>query len=269
MAILDNNGLTGLLGELVIRRFKAGKKIVQTSPRQYKQTKNTKEASKLFGYGSSLASEIRHQLASVTNKFHDPGMVNRFSSPVRAVLTHCYDKQAKVYTFEEGSFSRLAGFEFNVKSPLINFLWVKPVLVLDARTLKITIPEFKIPSQFTFPGRTNTCKVTISVSQINLNQGLTKQPFYYTFEIDSYTEDYPTRDILFEVDNECLCVAGIGLTYYTRTDGVTASYNSKSFNPANIIAAIITPGVYIEPIELPVSNRTYAKEWTDDHRLKL
>jgi hypothetical protein len=269
MAILNGKDLTGLVGTLVVRRGKGGKKIVQTKAGQYKQNKASVITSKVFGLGSSLACEIRNQLSSVTKLLHDPGMVNRFNRPIKEVLKHCYNKADNTFTYQQDSFSRIADFEFNIKSPLINFLWVKPEMTLEDNILKITIPEFTTGSQFIFPSRTNTCQVTISVTQINLNQALTKYQLYSTFEINADQEHYPAREIIFDVANECLCIAGIGLAYFDRRDDIRDSYNSKLFSPANVIGAQIVPGVYIEPPAPVKSHRGYSKVWADEYKLKL
>jgi hypothetical protein len=269
MAILKGKDLSGLLGSLIIREGKNGTKIVQTKAQQYTQNKESKRTSKVFGQGSSLACEIRHQLASVTKLLNDSGMVNRFNTPIQEVLRHCCDNAEQAFTFQPDSFSRLADFEFNIKSPLINFLWVKPEMTLEDNMLKLIIPRFAIGSQFIFPRQTNTCQVTISVTQINLNQGLTKGVLTSTFEINTDQLSYPEREINFEVANECLCICGIGLAYYNRVGDTKTPYNSKMFSPGNIIAALITPGVYIEPPAPVKSHIGYTPVWTYASKLKL
>jgi len=269
MAIMKGNDIIGLVGPIVIKHGKNGKKVVQTRPRQYTQHKESKRTSKMFGFGSSVACLIRRQLSSTIGSMHDSGMVNRFNTPIKEVLIHCFNEKDGIFNFEEDSFSRLAEFEFNIKSPLINFLWVKPTLTLDGNTLKVTIPEFKIPSQFTFPKRTNTCEISITISQLNLNQASKKHELYYSFEINANQQSNPAKEIVFEVANECLCVAAIGLDYSQRDNNISTMYNSKLFNPANVVGALIIPGVYVEPPAPPVSNIAYSKEWTLEAKLKF
>lgn len=196
-------------------------------------------------------------------------MVNRFNNPIREVLSHCYNPADKTFIFEEDSFSRLAEFEFNVKSPLINYLWVKPTMTLEGNTLKVSIPEFKVPSQFTFPRNTNTCTVSISISQLNISQAITNWDLQHIFEVNSNQGTHPAQELVFEVENECLCVAAIGLLYSEKSDGRNTTYNSKKFSPANVIGALITPGVYVAPPAPPISNVSFDNGWTFELKLQF
>lgn len=269
MAILFGKDLTGALGPLVFRGGKGGKKIVQTKPRQYTLTEGTIGSSKLFGYGSSVAAIIRRQLQSTFGQNYDSGMVNRFGTSIRKVLFHCYNPLEESFTFQEDSFSRLIEFEFNVKSPLINYFWVKPLMTITENVLKITIPEFNIPSGLTFPARTNFCKMSITICQANINQGIIKYPLYFTFDVDKDQETYPEREITINVENQCLCIAAIGLYYTEKKDDVSLAYNSKLFGPANVINALITPGIYVAPPSPPISHVSHSKEWSFDPKLKF
>jgi hypothetical protein len=268
MAILNGDELSGLIGPIVIRRRKDGTAIVQSRAKSYTQSPKSKKNTKMFGYGSTVACYIRVQLSG-SILFYDPPMINRFNNPVREVLKHCFNKKEKLFTLERDSFKRLADFEFNVKSPLVNFLWVKPEMVLEDNVLKVIIPEFKNGSQLIFPSGTNTCEVTITLTQININQALTSHELTNSFEINADQESYLAREIVFNVANGSLCVAAIGLTYYKRTDDIRVLYNSKLFSPANVIGALIVPGVYIQPPVPPTSNKGYSKEWVDAYKLKF
>ena len=231
MALLKGNDLTGLIGPLVLKKGNGGRTIVQTKAREYKQNKESKRSAKMFGYGSSVAGAIRRELHSTIGMGYDPGMVNRFNTPVRAVLNHCWNKQEGAFKFEQDSFNRLAEFEFNIKSPLINFLWVKPTMTLEANTLKVTIPAFEVPSQFTFPRGTNVCNVTVTISQINITQAITKYELYFAFEVTSDQQSHPAREFEFAVENECLCIAAIGLSYTQRYEGRYYSFQFQNIQP--------------------------------------
>ena len=269
MAIMNGNDIIGLVGNIVIKQGKDGKKIVQTKARQYKQNKESTRTSKMFGYGSSVASVIRHQLDATFGSNYDSSMINRFNNPIREVLGHCYNPADKTFIFEEDSFSRLAEFEFNIKSPLINHLWVKPTMTLEGNMLKVSIPEFKVPSQFTFPRKTNNCKVSITISKLNISQALTGWELYHTFEVSAAQEIHPSQELVFEVENECLCVAVIGLFYSQKDNGSSTNYNSKAFGPANVIGAVIIPGVYVEPPTPPISHSVSGREWTFESKLQF
>jgi hypothetical protein len=196
-------------------------------------------------------------------------MVNRFNTPIREVLNHAYNKSDGTFNFEQDSFSRLAEFELNIKSPLINYLWVKPMMTLVGNTISITIPAFHVPSQFTYPKQTNTCQISIVITQVNISQALSKDPIYHSFEINSDQQIYPATELVFEIANQCLCVAAIALSYSERYNGISTTFNSKLFNPANIIGALITPGVYVEPPAPPPSNIGYSPDWTSESDLRF
>ena len=92
---MNGNDIIGLVGNIVIKQGKDGKKIVQTKARQYKQNKESTRTSKMFGYGSSVASVIRHQLDATFGSNYDSAMINRFNNPIREVLSHCYNLRTK------------------------------------------------------------------------------------------------------------------------------------------------------------------------------
>lgn len=269
MAIMKGNDITGLVGPLVIKRGKNGKKIVQTKAGQYKQKPASIKSARMFGFGSTVASIIRHDLSGTFGSNYDPDMINRFNNPVKEVLIHCFNEKEKTFHFEADSFARLADFEFNIKSQLINSLWVKPVMTLNEQTLTITIPEFTIPSQLKFPRNTNSCQVILCVTQLNMNQCKKDYSLYHRFEIKANQSTVPVTEIDFVVKKECLCIAAIGLSYSSVEMGTSTSYNSKLFSPANIIGAIITPGVYVEPIKPVNIHKSESVDWQDDSRLKF
>ena len=132
-------------------------------------------------------------------------------------------------------------------------------MTLDGNTLKVTIPELKVPGQFTFPKNTNVCEVRISISQINMNQALEKSPLYYAFEITADQQIYPAKEDVFEIANESLCAVAICLAYFQRTGGISIPYNSKKFNPSNVIGALITPVSTYNPLLLRLVIQVIAK----------
>lgn len=266
---MNGKDIIGLVGDLVLKRGKDGKKIVQSKAGPYKQNKESVRTSTMFGYGSSVACAIRRQVDATFGSNYDSGMINRFHNPIREVLSHCYKPADKTFIFEEDSFNRLAEFEFNVKSPLINYLWVKPTMTLEGNILKILVPEFKIPFQFTFPKGTNSCVASISISQLNISQSIKNWALYHSFEINADQEVYPAQELTFEMENECLCVAVIGLFYSEKYNGTSTTYNSKAFSPANVIGALITPGVYVAPPLPPISHSSFDNRWTFESKLKF
>lgn len=247
MGKFDGKQIRGLVGNLVFRKGKDCT-IIQTTPTVVKQSKDTKRSSKVFGQGSILACAIRIGIGQVTTSFYDGNMINRLNRPVREVLMKCFDKETETYTFEKDSFSRLAGVEFNIHSPLINNLWVVPQTVLEGNILKVSLPEMQLPKDLTFPVNANVCDVLVEVTTISIHDNYQRDLPEQRLEIHSAQASVPAHEFVFEVPDGCLCVAGIGLSYYQLSGGIKTVYNNKAFNPAAICGALITSGTFVPPV---------------------
>lgn len=269
MGKFDGKHIRGLVGNLVQRKTKYGL-VVQMAAVRVKQSKATKKAQKVFGQGSTLAAAIRNDLLQVIHQKNDSGMVNRFNTPVKDVLKQCVNEETGQYTFQENSFERLSGFEFNVKSLLINSLLVKPEVSLDGNTLKVSLPEIEVSKELKFPVNTNVCELVVTVAMIALHAGESREMDPQSIEIIDNQGIVPAQDFEFEVSEGCLCVAGIGLRYFKVNDHVRAMFNSITFNPANICGAIITPGTFIAPPHsIKIGNKTIPTKWRTVSKLKL
>lgn len=268
MGKFNGKHLTGLVGNTVSRRGRNGVTIIQSAPGGIKQTNATKQASNLFGLGSSLAKAIRNDLRSIIGNNYDGEMINRFSKPVKEVIRQCYDETTKKFSFTEDSFARLAGAEFNLRSALINSLWVSPAMELAGNTLKISLPEIKTGEQLKFPLRANVCELSIAVTLIAPGPGLHTYPLRQTTEISKTQETIPAQEFTFEVPDGCLCVAGIGLSYFSLHNNIKTVLNSKTFNPAGVCGAIFTPGTFIKPLPEVIPNGKKASVWSNIGTLK-
>lgn len=268
MATFDGKHLKGLIGNLVVRKGKK-KQIVQTAPGHIRQTEATKKAANIFGQGSVLAGSVRDNLSALFDSNYDGGMINRLNTPVRAVLRQCYDHETGQFNFADDSFSRLAGFEFNSKSLLINHLWVKPQMKYAENILTISIPEIKIPAQLKFPAKANFCQLKIAVSKIALLQALQHPTYTQEIEISKTDQLIPAREFSFKVPDGVFCVAGISLNYFSLNDNVKTVLNSKTLNPAGIIGAVITPGNFTDPGPVLTETGGRASEWSPNFKLNL
>jgi hypothetical protein len=260
MGKFDGKQISGLVGNLVFRKGKKNS-IVQKAPLVVKQTEATKLASKVFGQGSVLASAIRSGLVDLIEENYDGEMVNRLNSPVREVLKKSFDKERGTYTFEKDSFSRLSGFEFNLKSPLINNLWVSLQATLADNLLTITLPKIQLPNDLKFPALTNVCEIKVEVTLLALHSGYQMDLPCQVLEISKSQGSVAAHDFIFEVPQGCLCVAGLSLNYYQLYNGIKRDYNSKSFNPAAIFHAEMSPGLFDLPAPVKVGNVTKKIPW--------
>ncbi|HKG07881.1 MAG TPA: hypothetical protein VKB19_15535 [Pedobacter sp.] len=268
MGKFDGKRITGMVGNLVFREGKNGG-IVQTAPDKVRQTKDTKLMSGIFGQRSILAAAMRYNLVSLYRENNDGQMVNRLNKPVGEVLRQCYDKSTGTYTFEKDSFSRLAGLEFNIKSPLNNSMWVQPEMMLDGAILRIKIPQMEIPADFKFYSTSNCCELTAAVYVISLENALEGVPMVQTITIDQNQDTVPAQVFEFEVPEGGLCVAGIGLDYFFLQNGIKRLMNSKEFSPAALCGAVITPGTFVLRDENGNPAELWETTWSNVFKLNL
>ena len=270
MARFDGKSLKGLIGGIVTKTDKNGKIIYQSKAEHVNQSKGTKVASGIFGQASALAKIIRANLSYITNENHDTGMVNRFNTPFRDIMRQSFDKTTQTYSFSEDSFDRLAGFEFNVNSLLINHLLVKPTMKLEGLEVKVNIPEINIATQLKFAGGTNFCTLIVGSTQVALHKRRVKQFEYQTIDITSSPNAViPAQEFTFTAAEGCLVTVGIGLHFYSLYNNIKTVYNSTACSPANVIGAVVTPGTFVEPPQRVEGNTTYASPWSLAVNLKI
>jgi len=241
MGKFDGKQIVGLVGGLIFKKGKNKKTIVQTKAAKVKQSAATKESANIFGIASAFSRNLRIDLTSITQKFYDGGMVNRLTTQNRAIFEQCYNKDTKKFDFNKDSFNRLAGFEFNLESPLIDSLWVTPQVALTGNNLTLSLPTFEVPRQLKFPDNANRCELTVFLSFYILDQELHTSPAYQSIEINNDQKSVAAQEFTFEVPDGCLCIAGIQLNYFWFSQNITTVINHKNLNPAGICAAIITP----------------------------
>jgi hypothetical protein len=199
----------------------------------------------LFGKGSALAAEIRRSLYLVIHENGDGTMVSRLTAEMAAIVRHCYQPETETFLFETDSFKSLTGFEFNLKSPFRKNLWLDLESKLSENTLTVTLPQSKIPEELKFLVRTNLCRITVCITLIDLKEGLKqKLPNFQTLDVTSDQHMLEKHDFEFAVPEGCLCVAGIGLNYYSVSKGITVDKRTRDFNPAAICAAFVNAGTF-------------------------
>ncbi|SMC94284.1 hypothetical protein [Pedobacter africanus] len=243
MAIVDGKFIRGTLGPSVLKKHR-GKQVITSKSAGGKQTKATKLAASSFGLASSLAGSIRQNLNPVITELFDGGMVNRFNSDLIYVMGQTYDPKNKVFTFNQDSFNRLAGFEFNMDSPVRDNFFVQPEVTINHTTLSINIPEMQLPNELNFPKDGRKCILGLAVGMHDLKHGkMTLSPIQMT-SID-WTFDplvVPPATFNFEIEPGCLCIPVITLQYIRTTFVGTLVVNTKSFNPVAVLRAFIAAG---------------------------
>lgn len=245
MATYDGKFFKGSAGPVVYKKYR-NLQIIQSKPEFLpgSQTKATQLAALSFGLSSRLAKAIRKNLDAVVTPFFDGRMVNRMNGDLIQIMTQAFDPKAKTFAFHTESFNRLAGFEFNINSPVRDNFFVQPELSLTGNSFKIAIPPIQLPQELRFPKDGRLCTIGLVLGMFDLKHGrMTLSPIQ-TFQVKwSYgPELLPARTFDFEIEPGCLCVAAISMQYTKTTFVGTMLVNNKAFNPVAIVKAFIAGG---------------------------
>jgi len=246
MARLDGKFLKGIVGNATLKKWR-DQQIIQIKTHSPRQTEATKKSANLFGKASSLGKLIRQDLANVNC---DGRMVNNLNFEDQKILSQCFDKETEQFIFHEQSFSNLEGFEFNAKSLLKNYLWVKPVLTITNDALLVTLPEIKIPEELNFPVNANLCVLRIKVGLIALKAGYRREMQYQDIDIELGQGIVPAQVWSFIIAQGCLCIASATLYYYKKEGNIQTAINTKQFSPSAIFGALYHPGDFVMPPQL-------------------
>ncbi len=251
MAKLKGKIIKGQVNGMVYREYR-GEQIIQSAPliKKKNRTEGTKKAATVFGKATKLAAEIRVGLDHTTVRFYDGTMIFRLCTEVLHCLNSVKDSHTQTFNFKGDSFQSLTGFEFNQDSPLKSNLLVYPNIRLEGTSLKIEIPALKIPIDIKFPeDRLDRCKMMIQNTFIDLVNGRTHSPPPQLMDIPYSYEPalVPGQTFEFEVAPGCLCITAISLLFINSTFAGDVIVNSKSFNPAAIVHAVITEGTIDTP----------------------
>lgn len=243
MARLDGKFIRGTAGPSVYKKYR-GKQVITSKSDGGKQTKATKLAASSFGLAASLAKSIRDNLDPVITKFFDGPMVNRLNTDLIYVMGQVYNPETEVFTFNTESFSRLAGFEFNMDSPVRDIFFAQPELTVNATTLSIRIPEIHLPHELKFPKDGRKCILGLAVGMHDLKHGkMTLSPIQ-TSSIDWTFDPFtvPAAAFDFEIEPGCLCIPVISMQFVRTTFAGIMVVNTKAFNPVAVLKAFIADG---------------------------
>jgi hypothetical protein len=245
MAIIKGNYLRGLVGSVVAREHR-GQQVIQSKPKTPKnhRTEGTEKAAKVFGLASKLANAIRHGLHEAYGTYYDGTMIYRLNTEVLHCLNKVKRQEDQDFDLIESSFQGLAGFEFNINSPVRHQLLVQPGIVVEDRQLHITTPELKLPSSLKFPNQNGSCKLALCQAQVDLSNGCSEYMLTQVMDIP-YTHQVstlPLQNFTFDMEPGCLSVIAISLQFIERTFVGDLIINSKNFNPAAILHTHFIPG---------------------------
>ena len=257
MATKKGNFIVGTIAKVSFREYR-GMQIMQSKPGRgrVRQTKHTKSAANIFGKASSLASDFRSSLNGIIGSDYDGLMVSRLTGMMRPIIEQCYDKPNLKFNFSRNDFQSLAGFDFNLNSPLQKNMWIMPQSSLADNVLTITIPEMKIGGDLKFPSNANLCSIVITFAIYRLEEGLKSMfPESKNILVKSDEATVARQQFEFSVPEGCLCIAGIGLSYYLQRTETAFAKNTPTFNPAAICCAYVNEGTYPE---------THTHRWSEN-----
>jgi len=246
MAIIKNGFTRGKIYN-VTYSVRNGVQISKGLSRKPKYDKSaaTIDSATVFGKASNLGFYFRLSMYDAYNDFHDSAMSTRLTGLIVESFKPVLDETNLNFIFKQNSFKRLEGFEFNVKSPIQNYLFAQFMVDYSANNLvKITIPEMKSPKEFVFPSEIAKCKLVVTFGLFDLENGLYNQTESHLFDIQrTYpTTLIPSQETTFSTQPGCLCIIAISLQFYKTTFAGDVILNNKQFNPSAILSAHITDG---------------------------
>ena len=247
MAKLGPKGLSGSIGNVTYKQTKGGTTAGKKAEK-IKQTKETKKLSTVFGAVSNFCGNLRYAMGNISD-YTDPDMVGRVTKEVGSVFRHAYDKKTEKYYFEASDFNRLTGLELNINSPLKDSLWIPPTVELAPdNKLTVKLPALRIPHHLSFLKDATECQLKVEVFVINLADGYIRDAQLQTVEIQATQKMLPAQEWSFEVAEGCVCVVGVGLSYYRLNGLYKEMLHFLDHNPAQIVGAVFTPGTFVLPI---------------------
>lgn len=245
MATIEGKFITGRAGGNVYKKHR-NKQVVTGVPHFFpdKMTQPTKNAAATFGKSSKLAGWIRAALSKVITPNYDGTAIYRFNTEVLSCLNIAKNAENQTYDFTPGSFESLAGFEFNVLSPMRYQLLAKPVIDLTETQLRVTFPEMKAPEELRFPKKITNCKILINTIMVDLQNSRITACMPQSLDVGYAfpSSVIPEHTFDFDIIPGLLCIVGFSLQYFEDTFAGNFYVNSKSFNPSAILYARIAPG---------------------------
>jgi hypothetical protein len=258
MAIAKGQQHSGKIGHL-IGRVLNGKQVLQSIGKKPNQTEGTKKSATLFGTNSSIAFWIRRILCN--NSDRDSSVTYRLNSALYAIIRQCHDKTTSNFTFTKDSFDGLRGFEFNLNSPLVNYLWIKPQLKIVDKHLIVTVPEIQVPRRLKFPVSAVSCAPILDVLLYIPAEGALWEASYELEEISNIKGTVSSQEFSIDFPPGCIGLVGMSLFYYSKEHNLKKMMNNKTFSPAGIVGAILNPGI--------PTDEDLRTGWNDDKDIKL
>lgn len=247
MAVMNGKFICGAVGPVIFRKVGTRQIVSAKGNTGRRQTANTKKAANTFGMATSLSVQIIEAYAPITDELNDNKLFNRLNKELIPILNRCRDKETRKFNFDEDSFDKLPGIEFNINSLLGDSLLVKPKITINNEVLNVSLPKFDIKSVLKFPYGSYGCELTFGVMLFRLKDGMKLDNLEYQSIMTNKSADtLEAQDFKFPVPAGCLCIVTLFLKYFTPYMDFLRIVNTKKFSPAAICGSFITPGDFID-----------------------
>jgi hypothetical protein len=262
MGIIKGKFIVGPVGPVNFRVLN-GKNIVSAKVAKgtMKQTKATKSVGTNFGVANRLSSQMMQCLTRPLSGYQDNKMFSRLSTRMNQLLYDARNLTTGGYNLDIDSFSALADFDFNTKSPLKLSLKSAPVISLMNGLLRVQLNDLDNPKKIKHPIHSKSCEIVVSLSLFRLKEALTiPHAEFQRLKLRRDQTAISTHEFNFAVPDGCLCIVAIHMYFYSHTDNYLSILNNKKFSPGSICTAYYIPGEYAD---------TDGRKWFDISRLKV
>ena len=246
MGIIKGKFITGPAGPVNFRVLN-GKNIVSAKMVKgtMKQTKRTIAVATTFGIANRLSGEMMQSLKKPLGGLQDNLMFKRLIKTLHHIFCNARNLTEEQYSFTSKSFNPLAGFDFNINSPLKQSLNTVPAVSLHNGLLRLVFNELDNPENINYPMRSKSCEIVVSMTLFRLKEGL-KIPGaeYQRLKLKRDQNTISAHEFNFSVPDGCLCIVAINMYFYWFTDNYLSILNHKKFSPGSIFAAYYVPGEY-------------------------
>lgn len=247
MAIMNGKFICGAVGPLIFRKLGKCQVVSAKGNTGRRQTVNSKKSANTFGMAASLSVQIMEAYAHITNKLNDNMLFQRLNKELISILNRCRDADTRKFNFDEDSFDKLSGIEFNLNSLLGDSLMIRPKLNISNELLTVSLPKFEIKSVLNFPYGSYGCELTVGMMLFRLKDGMKLDYFEYQSIMTDQSETMmKAQEFKFAVPAGCLCIVTLFLKYFTIYKDFLNIVNTKAFSPAAICGAFVTPGDFVD-----------------------
>ncbi len=242
MARIIGKFIKGVLGDAILKTY-GNMQILQARPVKgnSRRTEGMDKSSSLFGVASNIACEFRTGVSKLVTQFYDGTMIFRLNTEVAHSLRYTNNPETGSFNLVADSFSRLEGFDFNAKSPLVNTLVSLPQVEIGEHSLTVSLPALEIPKNLKFPKDTKSCRMLIGRSLTDLTNKKRKIDFV-TFDVLNKKGITVPQSWEFETEPGCVCIVVISLQFIQSSLAGETVINNKTFNPATILKAVVLEG---------------------------